>query len=51
MKSTPGEQSPGLGSREAAHPDIAGAVIVRGVLLNLICQEELYDPGREVSIN
>ena len=31
---------------EAAHPDIADAVI-----LHPICQEELYNPGREVSIN
>ena len=30
---------------------LVDAVTVHGVLLNLICQEELYDPGREVSIN
>ena len=31
---------------EAAHPDIADALTVHPV-----CQEELYNPGREVSIN
>ena len=31
---------------EAAHPDLADAVIVHP-----ICQEELYNPGRDVSIN
>ena len=31
---------------EAAHPDLADAVTV-----HLICQEELYDPERDVSIN
>ena len=31
---------------EAAHPDLADAVT-----LNPVCQEELYNPGREVSIN
>ena len=31
---------------EAAHPDLADTVTVHP-----ICQEELYDPGREVSIN
>ena len=31
---------------EAAHPDLADAVRVHPV-----CQEELYDPGRDVSIN
>ena len=29
----------------------ADAVAVQGVLLNPICQEELYNPGRDVSIN
>ena len=36
---------------EAAHPDVADAVTVHGVLLNPVCQEELYNPGRDVSIN
>ena len=36
---------------EAAHPDVADAVTLQGVLLNPICQEELYNPGRDVSIN
>ena len=36
---------------EAAHPDAADAVTVHGVLLNPVCQEELYNPGRDVSIN
>ena len=40
------EQSQGLGSRAAAHLDLADAVTV-----NPVCQEELYDPGRDVSIN
>ena len=31
---------------EAAHPDLADAVTVHP-----ICQEEPYDPGRDVSIN
>ena len=31
---------------EAAHPDVADALTVYPV-----CQEELYDPGRDVSIN
>ena len=31
---------------EADHPDLANAVTVRP-----ICQEELYNPGRDVSIN
>ena len=31
---------------EAAHPDLADAVTVHPV-----CQEELYNPGRDVSIN
>ena len=31
---------------EAAHPDIADALTVHP-----ICQEELYNPGRDVSIN
>ena len=31
---------------EAAHPNLADAVTARP-----ICQEELYDPGRDVSIN
>ena len=31
---------------EAAHPDLADAVT-----LHPICQEELYDPGQDVSIN
>ena len=30
---------------EAAHPDVADAVTVHGVLLNPVCQEELYNPG------
>ena len=29
---------------EAAHPDVADAVTVHGVLLNPVCQEELYNP-------
>ena len=29
---------------EAAHPDVADALIGQGVLLNPICQEEIYDP-------
>ena len=36
---------------EAAHPNVADAVTVHGVLLNPVCQEELYNPGRDVSIN
>ena len=36
---------------EAAYPDVADALTVQGVLLNPICQEELYNPGRDVSIN
>ena len=40
------EQSQSLGSRAAAHPDLADVVTVPPV-----CQEELYDPGRNVSIN
>ncbi len=36
---------------EAAHPDVADAVTVQGVLLPPVCQEELYNPGRNVSIN
>ena len=36
---------------EAAHPNVADAVAMRGVPLNPVCQEELYDPEREVSIN
>ena len=31
---------------EAAHPDLADAVRVHP-----ICQEELYNPGRDMSIN
>ena len=31
---------------EAAHPDLADAVT-----LHPVCQEGLYNPGREVSIN
>ena len=40
------EQSQGLGSRAAAHPDLADAVTGHP-----ICQEELCNPGRDVSIN
>ncbi len=29
---------------EAAHPDVADALTVQGVLLNLICQKEICDP-------
>ena len=29
---------------EAAHPDVADALTVQGVLLNPICQEEIYNP-------
>ena len=36
---------------EAAHPDLADALTVLDVLLHPVCQEELYDPGRDVSIN
>ena len=36
---------------EAAHPDVADALTVQGVLLNPVCQEELFNPGRDVSIN
>ena len=36
---------------EAAHPNVADAVTVQGVLLNPVCQEEIYNPGRDVSIN
>ena len=36
---------------KAVHRDLADALTVQGVLLNPICQEEPYDPGREVSIN
>ena len=36
---------------EAAHPDIADAVTVHGVSLHPICQEELCNPGRDMSIN
>ena len=36
---------------EAAHPDVADAVTVHGVLLNPDCQEELFNPGPDVSIN
>ena len=36
---------------EAGHPDVADAVTVQGVLLNTVCQEKLYNPGRDVSIN
>ena len=36
---------------EAAHPDIATAVTVHGVLPNPVCQEEVYHPVRDVSIN
>ena len=30
---------------------LSDALTVHGVLLNPICQEELYNPGRDVSIN
>ena len=30
---------------------VADALTVQGVLLNPVCQEELYNPGRDVSIN
>ena len=30
---------------------LSDALTVQGVLLNPICQEELYNPGRDVSIN
>ena len=33
------------------HPDVADALTVQGVLLHPICQEELCNPGRDVSIN
>ena len=36
---------------EAAHPDITDALTLHGVPLNPICQEKLYDPGRDMSIN
>ena len=36
---------------EAAYPDVTDALTVQGVLLNPICQEELYNPGRDVSTN
>ena len=36
---------------EAAYPDIADALTVHGVPLYPVCQEELYNPGRDVSIN
>ena len=29
---------------EAAYPDAADAVTVQGVLLNPVCQEEIYNP-------
>ncbi len=29
---------------EAAHPDVADALTVQGILLNLICQKEICDP-------
>ena len=29
---------------EAAHPDVADALTVQGVLLNPIYQEEIYNP-------
>ena len=35
----------------AAHPDLADAVTVPRGLRHPVCQEELYDPGRNVSIN
>ena len=35
----------------AAHPDLADAVTVPRGLRHPICQEELYNPGRDVSIN
>ena len=34
------------GSGQAAHPDLANTVTVHP-----ICQEKLYNPGRDVSIN
>ena len=36
---------------EAAHSDVADAVTLQGVLLNPVCQEELFNPGWDVSIN
>ena len=36
---------------KAAHRDITDAVTMQSVLLNPVCQEELYDPERDVSIN
>ena len=36
---------------EAAHPDIADAVTVYGGLLPLVCQDELCNPGHDVSTN
>ena len=36
---------------KAAPPHLADALTAHGVLLHPICQEELYDPGRDVSIN
>ena len=45
------EQSQGLRSHAAAHPDLADTVTVHGVLLHLVCQEEIYNPGRDVSVN
>ena len=39
------EQSQGLRSHAAAHPDLADTVTVHGVLLHPVCQKELYNPG------
>ena len=36
---------------EAAHPDVADAVTLQDVLLPPVCQEELFNPGLDVSIN
>ena len=30
---------------------VADALTVQGVLLNPVCQEKLFNPGRDVSIN
>ena len=36
---------------EAAHLDLSDTLTVHGVPLNPICQEEPYNPGRDVSTN
>ena len=38
------------GSDRSDSPGRADTLTVYGVLLNPVCQEELYDPGRNVSI-